>query len=167
VSPAAQSSEWIMADDSIHYIQAGWLKKYGWTEPHHFAEYYCPTVCEFFYGSVPSNTTHVYKVELVPPNWCAYLDGASLQCVDTTTLGLADAIYADYSGETSDTKADLGGTPSNHFRLFNLQFKYLSDNIWYQINTNYMVNLLTPHTPYSDSIGFTSPYTWIENWTNR
>lgn len=165
--PTGLSSEWVMSGDSIHYIQSGWIKVSPASGPIYFVEYSCSTVCRNIYSYVPSNTTHEYKVALVSSNWCAYIDGVQKLCVSTSALGMSNATIAYYSGETSDTDADLGGTQSSHLRLFNLRFKKPSDNLWYQVNTNYMVNILTPGTPYYDSIGYTSPYTWVDNWTQR
>ncbi len=167
VPPAGQSLEWVMSYDGTHYIQSGWIKKYGHTDPSYFVEYNCPTVCEFLYGAVPSNTTHIYKVELISPNWCGYIDGVSYKCVDVGTLGMAAATNVAFSGETSDTRADLGGTPSNHLRMNAIMFKDALTFNWYQMNTTEMINILTPNTPYADSIGFTNPYVWVENWTVR
>ena len=165
--PTGQSLEWVMSDDGTHYIQSGWIKKSSYSGPKHFVEYSCSTVCQYVYGNVASGTTHTYKVELVSSTWCAYIDGVSEQCVTTSALGMGNASYADYSGESSDTNADIGGTSSNHFHMYNLQFKRTSNNTWYQVNTNYMANLLTSGTAYYDSVGYTNPYTWVENWTAR
>jgi hypothetical protein len=169
--PTGFSTEWTMSgllSSPWPYIQAGWMKESG-DVTRHFVEYYCgPTkVCRYFYGSVPPGTTHEYKVAIFyNVEWCGFIDGACKAGITFDALGMhyADATY--YSGETSDTQADMGGTPSNHFRMYYLLFQNTS-SVWYQVNTNYLVNITTPGTPYRASNGFSYPYTWVENWTQR
>lgn len=166
VPPAGQSSEWVMSyDDSTHYFQVGWVKQYGHTDPSYFVEYGCPTVCQFPYTS--TSGTHFYSIEFVSPNWCAYIDGTPYLCRDVGILGMAAAANAAWSGETSDTRADLGGTASDHLRMYQIMFKDALTFNWYQTNTNEMINILTPRTRYADDRGFTDPYIWIENRTVR
>ena len=167
VPPAGKSSEWIMSyDDDTHYFQAGWMKEYNHPGPNYFVEYSCPpSVCYFPYTLTPG--THLYKIEFVSPNWCAYIDGVSYLCRDAGILGMAAAANVAFSGETSDTKADLGGTASNHLRIYQTAFKDALTLNWYQTNANELINILTPGTPYADDRGFTDPYIWVENWTVR
>lgn len=168
--PTGQSLEWVMSGllaSPWPYIQSGWIKRSIDSGPHHFVEYYCPTVCQYIYDAVPSGTTHTYMVNIFyDVEWCAYIDGICKAGVTFDALGMhyADATY--YSGETSDTQADMGGTPSNHFRMYNLLFQDTS-TAGYQVNTNYLVDITTPGMPYRASNGFSYPYTWVENWTQR
>jgi hypothetical protein len=87
-------------------------------------------------------------------------------CIANSILGLNNAPYAYYTGETSDTEANMGGTPTNHYRISNIQFKNTS-NTWVQVNTANLINITTAGTPYRASKGFTNPFTWVENWTQR
>ena len=152
-------------DDSTHYWQVGWVKQFNHPGPDYFVEYGCPTVCDFPYTPTPG--THLYRTEFVSPNWCAYIDGVQYLCRDVSVLGMAAAANVEFRGETSDTKADLGGTTSNHLRMYQVGFKDALQLVWFQMNTTGMINILTPGTRYADALGYTDPYVWVENWTVR
>jgi hypothetical protein len=170
--PTGFSTEWVMSallSSPWPYIQSGWMKWSTDSGPRHFVEYYCPTkVCRYFYGSVPPGTTHEYKVAIFyDVEWCGFIDGACKAAITFDALGMhyADATY--YTGETSDTDADMGGTPSNHLHMYNLSYQDPSTMWWIQVNTNSLVDITTPGTPYRASKGYSYPYTWVENWTQR
>jgi len=134
----------------------------------HFVEFKCPTVCRYFYGSVPPGTTHEYKVAIFwDMYWCGFIDGICKAAITFDALGMHDAEMTYYSGETSDTDADMGGTPSNHLHMYNLSYQDPSTMWWIQVNTNSLVDITTPGTPYRASKGYSYPYTWAENWTQR
>jgi hypothetical protein len=172
--PTGQSLEWVMTGDGTgtKYIQSGWLKRSFDSGPRDFIEYACPTVCQTIYNIIPAGSTRIYSVErTLPPQapsdrWCALVDGVNKVCIANSLLGLNDAPYAYYTGETSDTDANMGGTPTNHYRLSNVQYKTTS-NSWLQVDSAYLIDVTSPGTPYRANKGFTNPSTWVENWTQR
>ena len=161
---AGQSLEWVMAsNDANRFIQSGWIKRTIDTSPHYFVEYKCATICQFIFNTVPNGKVSSYRVELLS-TWCAYIDGVPQSCVTTGDLGMNDANRAIYSGETSDTVANMGESATNHLRLNNLRFKTTSGT-WFQVNTTQLSSVTTPGTRYRASAGFTNPFTWTDNWT--
>lgn len=161
--PTGQSGEWVMSSNNGPYVQSGWIKKSTFTTgPSDFFEYKCSSVCQFIY--FPISGARNYKVELGGGNWCGYAGGSVLKCVSTTTAGMTNAGRGLFSGETSDTDAQLGGTSTAHLRLNYVRFKTTSGT-WLQPNTVDMADITTAGTRYRASKGFTSPYTWVDNWT--
>ncbi len=166
-----QSLEWVMAGDGsgTKYIQFGWIKRTVDSGPRDFAEYACATVCQFIYSLIPSGTTRTYSVERsLPPDapsdrWCAR-DGTNEVCIANGILGLSDAPHAYYTGETSDTSTHMGGTSASHYHMFDIQYKNTSGT-WLQVDTANLIDITTAGTNYRASKGFTSPYSWVENWT--
>lgn len=170
--PAGHSAEWSMAQDgSSHYIQSGWIKLSGDSLPWYFTEYSgCTPYCRTRYAQIDANT-HEYKVEYFPPGvmatndvWCAKIDGVNKVCTGASFIPLGQAPILTYSGETSDTTADMGGNTSSHLRMTVISLKNTS-NTWLQVNTNSLANITTAGTRYRAAKGF-SGTTYIENWTN-
>lgn len=164
--PVDFSSEWVMAYDGVNgYVQAGWLKHWWDGTPYYFFEYDngCGGFCRYTYGTI-NTSTHEYKVKLVGSNWCGYIDGTQKDCGSTSTIGFTTAPQALYSGETTDPAAQLGGTGASHYRMTRLSFTNTSGTT-YQVNTNNLSLVLTSGTNYHADKGFSSPDTWIDNWT--
>lgn len=97
-------------------------------------------------------------------NWCGFIDGVQKDCGSSANVGFTTAKRTIYSGETTDTLIQLGGTAGLHYRLYNLRFRNTT-NTWYQVNTDNLQSVTQAGTPYRASKGFASPNTYVDNWT--
>jgi hypothetical protein len=160
------STEWVMANDGCcGYVQAGWLKyRTDTSGPQYFFEYDngCGGYCRFRYGTI-NTSVHRYKVELVGGNWCGYIDSTQKDCGPTGTIGFSTAPKITFSGETTNTDIQLGGTVSSPYRMYTLERKR-TDGVWFGINTGSLGNITTAGTSYRASTGFDTT-TYVRNWT--
>lgn len=182
ISPnSGQTLEWVQvagnSGNPAPQVQSGWIKRAGIdSSPKYFTEYDpCPSgsVCRVISSAIPAGTTHNYAVKYFDsPStghvWCTYVDGSILgTCASAPTMGLdGGAPRAIYSGETSDTVADLGGTVGAPLHMDYLYYIDPSGTTL-QVNSTLLQSVLTTGTSrnYFTSKGFSGSLTYINNWT--
>lgn|GEM_PF-2099598 len=174
------SAEWIMVNNGASpggYVQIGWIKLTGDSEPKHFFEYSSSDTSGVFvryrqYGTIVQGQSYQYRMETVVSSstvyWCGYINGAQIpisQCVTVDYAGFNLASDVLFSGETTDNFSDLGGSSSSRLRMQILSVKSTS-NTWYQVNTGSLEDITTPGSDYFVNKGFDT-VTFMENWTDR
>ena len=156
------TTEWVMAvgSSASYYTQAGWIKYKSDSKPVYFDEYApgCGGYCRFRYGNIDTNA-HEYKVAISGQVFCGYIDGAQYDC---SNGGFTTTSNEQYFGESTSTSDDIGGTSSSHLRMTYPSVEVGST--WYQVNTNSLTGKDDASRYHIDK-GFTSPYSWIDNWT--